>query len=127
MSEHTDGKLLLSSSFLVCREDAMVVANCLPMDAVGVDSPLEAAANARRLVAAWNAVDGIPTEDLESKVVVGFMADLKRQKDELERQRDEAVALLQEVSDMAEALCEPSRITNKCRQFLATLDRTEKP
>lgn len=65
--KHTEGKLVISSSTLICTEDARLVANCMPISAVpelSIDM-IEAVANAHRLVATWNACEGIETEDLE--------------------------------------------------------------
>jgi hypothetical protein len=66
MNTETQGRLLLSSTFLICRDDAAVVANLIPMDVVGI--PIhEAEADARRLVACWNACLGTSTEELEAR------------------------------------------------------------
>jgi hypothetical protein len=66
-TKHTEGRLVVSSTFLVCNEEAKIVAQCQPMLEVPELAPsvLEAEANARRLVACWNACEGISTEDLE--------------------------------------------------------------
>jgi hypothetical protein len=80
MSEHTEGKLeIIGEQGTALWAGALLIATMYePRTRHAL-----ARANARRLVACWNACEGIPTEDLESKVVVGFMADLKRQRDEL--------------------------------------------
>lgn len=57
---HTKGELLLSSSFLVCDEEARIVANCVPMDVPLLSiPPLQAQANAARIVKAWNSHDAL--------------------------------------------------------------------
>ena len=68
--KHTQEKLVLSSSFLICTEEAKVIANFapLPVDGLRVDV-FEAIANAKRFIALWNACKDIPTEALEQGVV----------------------------------------------------------
>jgi hypothetical protein len=53
-------------------------------------------ANARRLVACWNACDGIPTEEIESGTA-GFLhryATVVDERDALVKERDELVAVI---------------------------------
>jgi hypothetical protein len=114
MSEHTDGKLFVkhdeSPGVVTIRDkEDWWIADVI------IHNPEISNANARRLVAAWNAVDGIPTEDLERKVVVGFMADLKRQ-------RDEAVAMLRRYRDETPLGHQPHTIAHEVDAFLAHLE-----
>jgi len=61
MSEHTAGRLLQSSTVLICDSEARVVANCTPISEIPLLAiPInEVDANARRIVACWNACEGI--------------------------------------------------------------------
>lgn len=84
MSNHTQGKIGIQSSTGPCVIGSATRMICECYDD-GEPQNDEDLANAHRIVATWNACDGIPTADLEQKVVSGFMADLKRQRDELRR------------------------------------------
>lgn len=77
-AKHTQEKLVLSSSFLICTEEAKVIANFAPLlvDGLRVDV-FEAIANAKRFIALWNACKGIPTEALEQGVVGEMLVALK--------------------------------------------------
>lgn len=50
-------------------------------------------ANARRLVACWNACDGISTEELEAGLIAGLIS-IVRAKNAVDRQRDELLFAL---------------------------------
>lgn len=70
MSEHTPGKLevlddrRISVTLPPLIEDCGYTSHCVAMT-YGGDERVNSHANARRLVAAWNACDGISTERLE--------------------------------------------------------------
>lgn len=74
MSDHTDGKLCVSSKHprIIKMHDFMGETDVMVASASGMTNsgffPTddEAIANARRLVAAWNACECIPTDDLEA-------------------------------------------------------------
>lgn len=83
MSAHTPGLLKLHAKYpqdIVTPDGHYTVARTLPQPTIAV-----AEANARRLVACWNAFDGVPTSTIESMggVVRGACADLMTQRDEL--------------------------------------------
>lgn len=58
--------------------------------------PVEA--NARHLVACWNACDRISTDDLEQSADIGLIRAI-RAKNAVERQRDELLAALEAIAD----------------------------
>lgn len=68
--EHVKGKLFVSSGTLLLTEDGRIVANLIPVDVddLCIDET-EAACNALRLAACWNACIDIPTEYLLNCVV----------------------------------------------------------
>jgi hypothetical protein len=59
-----------------------------------------ALANTRRLVACWNALDGVPTEWLEN-YVSGNAENVLQENAALVKERDELVASLREITDFA--------------------------
>lgn len=71
MSEHTKGKLIVRGGFSIYAEDGKtpVADTCLTNSVPANDE-----ANARRLVAAWNACDGVSTDNLENNLPVKELA-----------------------------------------------------
>lgn len=71
-TKHTPGPWVISSSLLVCNQEAKIVTNCTPMlDVPSISISIhEAIANARRIVACVNACEGISTETLETAAEV---------------------------------------------------------
>jgi hypothetical protein len=69
MSEHTPGRLVVRGGYSIYTADdkTPVADTCLTNSVPDNDE-----ANARRLVAAWNACEGIPTKDLEELPEKGF-------------------------------------------------------
>lgn len=92
-SQHTAGEIRYEYEPGYCGEliaqDGMTIA-------AFVDEPSEA--NARRLVACWNACEGISTEHLEDDAVRKLMQD----RDLLLAQRDELLAELKKALDSLE-------------------------
>ena len=74
--KHTGGKWLISSSTMIVTDEARLIANCtpLPIQELFINMP-EAMANADRIAACVNALDGISNEALSSGVV-GEMVEL---------------------------------------------------
>lgn len=68
--KHTGGKWLISSSTMIVTDEARLIANCtpLPIQELFINMP-EAMANADRIAACVNALDGISNEALSSGVV----------------------------------------------------------
>ena len=59
-SKHTPGKLMMSSSFLLVTNEAVVVANTQPIDVGGITTTYdEGEANAERLIKCWNSHDAL--------------------------------------------------------------------
>lgn len=71
MSEYTKGKLIVRGGFSIYSEDGKtpVADTCLTNSVPDNDE-----ANARRLVAAWNACDGVSTDNLENNLPVKELA-----------------------------------------------------
>jgi hypothetical protein len=135
MSEHTKGRLELDSHGLHAFSGRRLVAGCGGhQDNFTPDLLEQNKANARRLVACWNACESIDTAKLESRDVTLMSGDAQRKRDsKLERQRDEAVALLRDATNQIAYLHGKFQetgsgncIIQRCISFLATLDRTEK-
>lgn len=104
VSEATNGKLSVSSTFLVCDEAGRIVADCTPhLDVPEISiTPEEATQYARRIVACVNACVGVPTDHLESDYYQGYepwghVEHLKKENDTLKAQRDELLESLKEV------------------------------
>jgi hypothetical protein len=124
MSEHTKGRIRIielagaNPSWLAAvdeQDDGGDLICCAPDGEVSME---RWPANARRLVACWNACDGISTEALEK---AGDAVKASMPLVELERQRDEAVRLLrEECSDHCEPNGDPC-LCPKCA-FLAHLE-----
>jgi hypothetical protein len=109
MSEHTKGRIRIiepagaNPCWLATvdeQDDGGDLICCAPDGEVSID---RWPANARRLVAAWNACEGISTEAIEA---TGLLHDnftqMTNARVELERQRDEAVALISKLSGLLE-------------------------
>ena len=69
--------------------------------------------DARRIVACVNACAGIPTDVLEDESILKADADLRIQREELEKQRDELLAALERLSFAA--MCRDSTMGDPCR------------
>ena len=93
MSEHTKGRLVIekSSMFQANDESGKIVA-----------SGIESKANARRLVACWNACERISTEALEDGCEP-MLANAKLRDDLIAIERDELIEALRETSSMLRA------------------------
>lgn len=78
-TKHTAGEVSMSSSFMLISEDGKVVISTLPFPGMtDLSVPvLVAEANAKRLMALWNACQNIPTKALEEGVVEGILEALK--------------------------------------------------
>jgi hypothetical protein len=92
MSKHTQGKLKQRTGYPldITRPDEHYAF----ARAYRVTTLDNAEANARRLVAAWNACDGIETETLEAHGLASATTKLMKAK----AQRDELLSLLSDVS-----------------------------
>jgi hypothetical protein len=77
-------------------------------------------ANARRLVAAWNACGGIPTENLELAKYAATIAFLKT----VEQQRDELLEALKEAAETLDR-CRYSEqpMAKKCFALIAKMEK----
>lgn len=85
MNEHTKGLLaLFRNGQSVGSADGTGVCEVWPRDENGFPDS-EGKANARRIVACWNACHGLPTDELEQK---GLVAAVGNQMLDLERDRD---------------------------------------
>ena len=101
--EHTTGKLTFRGFSIYAADGKTPVADtCLNASVAQHD-----VANARRLVACWNACDGIPTKWLE-----GGAADILEYSKALKAQRDELLAAL-------ERMCELYAPTTVARALIA--------
>jgi hypothetical protein len=80
----------------------------------------DAEANARRLVAAWNACGGIPTENLELAKYAATIAFLKT----VEQQRDELLEALKEAAETLDR-CRYSEqpMAKKCFALIAKMEK----
>lgn len=89
MSEkHTQGRLIVRCGYSIYADEGKtpVADTCLTASVPDNDE-----ANARRLVACWNACEGISTEALERSDVIASMQGERRR---LETQRDDLLAAL---------------------------------
>lgn len=98
MSEHTQGKLRLSTQYADAelRDDAGVL--------VAVVSLRGRASDARRLAAAWNACQGIPTEVLEAQQSGGLPWSVADQIEARVTQAALVAALQESVEDSQEVV-----------------------
>lgn len=93
MSEHTKGLLaLFRNGKSVGSADGTGVCEVWPRDENGFPDG-EGRANARRIVACWNACHGLPTDELEQK---GLASAFGNQLLQVEKQRDVLIELLRE-------------------------------
>lgn len=86
---HTEGKLE-TRGFYAVNERGRAVFDCGPVPM----KDEEIKANARRLVACWNACTEIPTDTLEMHGFRTILADLQRQINDQWKERDELLAAL---------------------------------
>jgi hypothetical protein len=109
MSGYTPGKLAVSASLFDnegCPETVIVGVEKNAFVAVAIDfgenNPGMREANARRLVACWNACEGVPTEVLEAQQAGGLPWSVA---DQIEQrvQRDELLAALKQALPFMEA------------------------
>jgi hypothetical protein len=92
---HTKGKLKVRGYYAVNELGRAVFdCGCVPME----DEEIKA--NARRLVACWNACDGVSTESLETGELNVF--DLTDRNVELANERDELLAALRKLVEWSE-------------------------
>lgn len=97
MSDHTKGRLRLEQSKSGQRflySDAHRDPLCGVLRATVTLTPEEGEANARRLVACWNACIGIPTEYVEAATGVG---DISAFRQRTAAERDELLAALRDL------------------------------
>lgn len=87
--KHTQGRLIARGGYSIYADDGKtpVADTCLTNSVPGNDE-----ANARRLVACWNACEGLPTAWIE-----GGAADILEHAKSLKSQRDELLATLKEL------------------------------
>ena len=107
MSEHTKGRLKLlaprwtgdnEAALIICNEAGSSLGIMSPGDPfIGID---ESQANARRLVACWNACDGVSTESLESVIPGASILDTQFAESKLERGRAELMAVCEREAAM---------------------------
>lgn len=93
---HTQGKLHISEGqpYIVYGADGWAVFKAEVFQGRGGD-PKE---NARRLVASWNALEGLSTEMAEEAGALGGLVAICTHADDLRIQRDKLLTLLREVS-----------------------------
>lgn len=103
MSEkHTQGKLIVRGYSIYAEDRTPVADTCLTSSTPDNDH-----ANAVRIAACWNYCNGLDTDDMVFAVAAGgsvaaaFDAELKKNR-KLAGQRDELLAHLEELTDMAE-------------------------
>ena len=108
MSEHTPGLLTYEPAY----KQGFVIwggSNSIPVEIVsscddeGRWGAIKDVANARRLVACWNAFDGVPTGTIESDggIVRGACADLMKQRDSIRAVNAELLEALERIDAMA--------------------------
>ena len=108
MSAHTPGLLKYEAAY----KTGFVIwggTNSIPVEIVsscddeGRWGAIKDVANARRLVACWNAFDGVPTGTIESHggIVRGACADLMAQRDSLSAVNADLLAALERIDGMA--------------------------
>ena len=91
--EHTQGKLTFRNFSIYAADGKTPVADTCLINSVAAHD----VANARRLVACWNACEGIPTELLELHGAMVIPPDLPYAA--LEAQRDELLAGLERIAN----------------------------
>lgn len=75
MSEHTQGRLEVSSSTIIADEKGRVIAQCAPIGIEGFDTTIEEAqANAERLVMAWNSHEKLIADNKRLKEALNKIA-----------------------------------------------------
>lgn len=106
MSAHTEGRLTLGKFAsasggpeiqYINGSAAQQVFHCQPMESA------DHAANARRLVACWNACDGVQTEGVEALAAVGGVAFADKLVKQVEVAMTEVVAMAEEDAKAAAA------------------------
>ena len=90
-AQHTPGRLIVRNGYSLYAADGKtpVADTCLTNSVPDNDE-----ANARRLVACWNACEGLPDEFLNSNPIKQLVQSLWDRNSELEGQRDELLAAL---------------------------------
>lgn len=103
MDKHTQGKLELAENPLEIIGGGMDIAFCGPAKGFNMDEYPVRRANARRLVACWNACEGISTETLENgnSIQVALMGGLNAAL-ECDRLLAENARLREALEDMVE-------------------------
>lgn len=93
-AQHTPGRLIVRNGYSLYAADGKtpVADTCLTNSVPDNDE-----ANARRLVACWNACEGLPDEFLNSNPIKQLVQSLWDRNSELEGQRDELLAALRMV------------------------------
>ena len=129
---HTPGPWVVSSSFLVCNEEARIIANCTPFREIETISvPVEQAGNnARRIVACVNACEGLPDGWLANSVEERLSAgrDLEVERDRLRSEREELIAMLAKAQELRPRLLRlwqtvPECVLEFCNEARALLGR----
>jgi hypothetical protein len=82
---HTEGKLETSDRYIV--KGLQVIATC-----ISAHGFVDSGANARRLVACWNAMLPFTTEQIEQNEA--YLSDLIQERDALVKERDELISIL---------------------------------
>lgn len=122
MSDHTPGRIQLAKEFdgHIMTMDGLAVADCC-LDYSSLDHDQQVS-NARRLVACWNACEGVSTEALETcgkSLLDGETA-------ELSAQRDELLAALKrargELQYMASGMTHSAWRTKQAQDAMANID-----
>lgn len=94
-TEHTQGRLIVKGGYSIYADgDKTPVADTCMTNSM----PENDEGNARRLVACWNACEGLPTEKLEISPIFDVAMEAKRHLESVEKQRDELLKALKMVS-----------------------------
>lgn len=97
---HTEGKLSLEKYGNIKTEGG----DDFRLNGATLSGNDVAVANTRRLVACWNACDGLPQDDLDELAEMpNAVMNLARFSDDLVKERDELVALLYDLLSVADA------------------------
>jgi hypothetical protein len=108
---HTEGKLTVHNAMRIKDENGVSVATL----AISPNSDEISEANARRLVACWNACAGIPTDALETHDIFCAQTNVGLKNTELKQERDEALDVLRTVgSDIATTIYRLDKETEAC-------------
>lgn len=112
-TKHTQSQLHTGGDGTVLyAEDGFAVANAAVFQ--GRQEPGESKENARRLVACWNACDGISTENLEDNLPVKWLV----------RQYNETLSALRQIANGYTGALEPEEVESHLRQIArAALDK----